>query len=961
MHQAQFFNILKRISKSRNIEELRAILVQARPRRISDSSSSNNDADLFDWFIACIIVQLRVSSVHSDSSAAISLSHLHYIYLALELLWEWRVRRYIELIRLEKCDHGFSLSKIDAIHSSVFMACDSFPAATYVETFEALQCISDTIHSSTFHGISMQRNIGRILVSFIILGEDCDPYWSKLAKGYLHHIIRGASKNRIVFGFQCVTQCSLWIKKKMNSLMQEFMFLPGGFEAVVRGYLENNQEQVALLVKVLTLIPEGTTKDVYFPRLCAQLVQLVTDGARISDKLVLTVCAQIVSKIYSLCPELAHRAITKEIGKPLLQLILCEQECTVFAHSFSRGCITLSTSEEIQDAVLSIHALLQFPDLCLATSLIGSLHRSGLGQVIICLALYCHSSFSQDSKRINGRVVSCVMNIASSYARAMPEKAAQQFELALMIPSRNEFSHQIIIAPSVPDSCIFEVRNVRKHKDLVMEDSEDAYCSVMERVKTGVSLLLYLLKKCDAPFHQNLGNEYMKENFVREMISALHLRTLRAFFGLLDNDSQSVDSNTENSASESLDYISSSGSGIIYLLLQEKIPKPVLLRNKTQIVNALLSYLERHVQGSDDVQRCEDSESSMILSNAMNLLHEMTLLNALESVNEIGSTSMKELLPVLEKIAASRDKPLVDFAQTAAELGLSILTSYLPLESDSKLTDKTSYRGLHVPKEVQELLDSNEPAMKALGIKSLVHFYCSQANSTDSELEETMQILLSLLTEGESFVYLNSLHGFNILAGYNKSLVIKFLLRASESCQSSVRLRSMVGEGIFMILKKFGSVFDSELVTEIASSCIRTVQMSNKESTTSQGSDEDILFLQSSAVSILAECVSIGGWGSAKYLTDALDIVLHLLLVDNASLPLVLAREMRRSAAFLLHRIISGLENRIFFIDGGQTIKAVYRALKMCTINTDKVVVFHAKNALSELSDLVSTQFSGGI
>jgi len=226
--------------------------------------------------------------------------------------------------------------------------------------------------------------------------------------------------------------------------------------------------------------------------------------------------------------------------------------------------------------------------------------------------------------------------------------------------------------------------------------------------------------------------------------------------------------------------------------------------------------------------------------------------------------------------------------------------------------------------------------------------------------------------------------------------VLDFLIAAWESeaavgadqPAASVRGRAMVGEGLFVILRRLAGRHegaDPALVTQLAVSCLKVVRSSHTLFLKDQGQavpartqiqtqhhaeagkeddDEvegcpDALLLQSSALSLLAECVAAGSWSAGRYLQDVLDVVVHILSMPRPRVPVAVRKELRRASAFLLHRILQGLGTDVFFVNEGSVVGPVYRLIKVCRGDADTVVAFHAENAFALLNSLVVDSMSG--
>ncbi len=306
----------------------------------------------------------------------------------------------------------------------------------------------------------------------------------------------------------------------------------------------------------------------------------------------------------------------------------------------------------------------------------------------------------------------------------------------------------------------------------------------------------------------------------------------------------------------------------------------------------------------------------------------------------------------------------------------------------------------------------------------------------------------------ESFVFLGVYRAVRLIATVNRVSVLKVLCEEfgrDDDAYVSVRSRALVAQALAEVLRHGGSESAVSQATSLravlaaAVSVVRNYRLSEKEMTTldpavdlskmsmhkvAEDDDEepresrrrrekdrartepapqalaqlaDRVLLRQSSLSVLAECVRVGGWaclshGLAESVLDIAWGVLHLeggLVVRHEDvIDAQSNRASRRAASFLLRYMVSSLQDKLFTLEvahGGARgtpsltqfsnvlnadvmdeavpvqrepkltiLHRIYRLLKHASAHDrDDVVRHHAAAALAIVDEMVREQFTG--
>ena len=264
---------------------------------------------------------------------------------------------------------------------------------------------------------------------------------------------------------------------------------------------------------------------------------------------------------------------------------------------------------------------------------------------------------------------------------------------------------------------------------------------------------------------------------------------------------------------------------------------------------------------------------------------------------------------------------------------------------------------------MNEYLKSESPAMRGLGVRNIIIALREPPEKlTANDIHKAAELLIDLLVDPESFVYLNVIHALGRLADIERNFTIAKLLsifantfievptkvKIKEVTSNSQKKdykaekklskhhRSLIAEVLIVILRKSGEIA-SKFVDLYVLASIKVIKEENSETTTTN-SNTDLMndnfdnqenqltnILRQSAISLLAESIVFSGWSSHKYLPDVIDISAGILLLENPAISRknvesymssyhlkYNSQTSRRAAAFMIRYLINGLKTKLF-------------------------------------------------
>jgi len=512
------------------------------------------------------------------------------------------------------------------------------------------------------------------------------------------------------------------------------------------------------------------------------------------------------------------------------------------------------------------------------------------------------------------------------------------------------------------------------------------------KAKAAATLLVYVEEQLQPSLDSTSSSSSSSEASRRSNVAAeLFIRSLRGFL------------QTGGDAT----VLDKSQCGMLLMVLQGYVPIAVLLRDGSKVIELLESFLVSNLAQLDEdeihslearpsplIEEVQDtvmpSERRETLSSVLAILNGMLSLGTTTRSDE-EERALKRLLPLLQQVSIHERDP--QLAQAAGDIALMLLTRATSNSSTFPLPQTDGNTAIQrALNEMEQLLTSDSPAMRALGVRNIVVALRERSEPLESaEVERTLHMLQSLLSDSESFVYLNSLHAIGVLSIRHRAKVFADLLsifsnedeaerRVRDRAVSSLRSKALVAEALVVVLRRAGQL-GAQLVTPLlVTACIRVARvrpLTEHEEAVEQQVDlrtmkmhsaggaevdeekidkaafgADAALLRQSSVSLLAEAMTVAGWGGSRFVYDVLDVAIGILQMETKYSQI--ARASRRSASFLLRHLISNLDEKLIAMEnGGELLRCAYKALKLSANDSDTVVAFHSQVALAAIDELV--------
>jgi hypothetical protein len=377
-----------------------------------------------------------------------------------------------------------------------------------------------------------------------------------------------------------------------------------------------------------------------------------------------------------------------------------------------------------------------------------------------------------------------------------------------------------------------------------------------------------------------------------------------------------------------------------------------------------------------------------------------TVLAILSAILSLGSVErppeeemlLKGILPDLQSIASLELDPEV--AQAASDVSLVLLTRSVSANTPTNkhkmatvdVEDISLSAFEKVVKDATELLQSASPAMRGLGVRNIIIALREpESPITMADRALGLKVLVDLLSDEESFVYLNAVHALGRLACSCPAQVFPALLDLLDPSRDS-RNRSVLIEALVVILRRTGDLA-SMYAPACITACIKIIRCEKLVEIVGAYSDnvvntEERSLLRQSAISLLAEACSLAGWTAMRHIDDILDVSIGILRLENPTISPskyllhIRQRELgikygshtaRRGAAFLIRYVLSGLHQKLFRLSDGRFLSNIISILeeidnypsrvvsidgKSISVSEDAVVLFHSRCALGVLEDL---------
>ena len=981
----------------------------------------------------------------------ISLVHLISINTAIEALYGWVIHLFnASVMKVDIVEHIYPKTLSIPMEDFVDMrdALSKEAKSGYQNIFLCIKCLYSIVLSKAFKGWLLQRNLKRIILSLLcMINDDSNGQTAETvvaAKGLLDDLAYDKEINHLVVSeLRWAAQGSNTIKLAASRVMTAILQSENGLYAVLLGYLQGvtddpNYMKVLLgVAKLVGSVPSSSSKLDYFNIICPQLIDNYHYAIKQKDIVLMKVCVMIIVRISKVCPELCDTLIIQPLASPLLQLLLVQDDAFHGAISDEIG---------IERAIMSFYYLLT---LCpIYATLMTSIRNARVD--LVFLQFYILIFYKC---KISLMFAKCgeVVTILCQQLQLLPDELTGLAVVEHIL--LNEPTNHVQLGPNggieivkreqcgkVPEinssakkssnilslgSILEEVKKsraldetsfaepIRHHEDDAKSPSDylqdilqlagidslnspggsesnvtfSGHCiiEVERRCAAIMPILLELTRNTSGTINPTTNTPDSADAPQRTLLSSLFMQSVKFYLGITKNEKRSI-------------------YGLILMYLMSNVSMDVLLQQGLIILTLLFSYIENYSAAvtGELLYADEDSEEKQETC--------VIVLQIIQSIVLLGNSRrgsdeeqiLRQLLQPLQSIATKVSN--LEVSQLATDLSLLLLSRSSSLDSFVKSIASSSNHDTfnHIlMRNQQEFLSHETPAFRGLGIRNII---VALNSNTAVSMEDTiacLQILLHMLNDSDSFVYLHVIKALAVLAHHNRQNVSGLLMDGftngsvtleSTNISLDIRQRSLIGDALSLIIRRTGHVLTTEgsnyvvgclaVIRSVAPpsatadaiidekfdlSRVKFLDKDNMADELMEGNEDTMhaiisaenLLLRQSAVSLLAEAIAHSGYDAERHLMEVVDVARSVLLVEYRQNQTNAA--MRRSAIFLVKYIVMKINHRLFSLQhAGYHLKSIYTCLKLSRNDNDKVVKFQADNCIEYFNQLVLEQLQGG-
>ncbi|XP_034031600.1 transport and Golgi organization protein 6 homolog isoform X2 [Thalassophryne amazonica] len=768
-----------------------------------------------------------------------------------------------------------------------------------------------------------------------------------------------------------------WLRNLCGRLLSECVMQPKGVQAVVRVILEGGTEgetdwrKCDAVAKILVTCPQQcASADAYYRQVCAQILDLLHFKDRLTALQFQRVATRAALSMVQEKPDFAQQHL-------LVPLFLPLHRCATTSNSDSASGKENSLAAAVEEWELT-RCVEDVYKICVVGNSPSVLLLKAMEEVLLVVfTLYCFTRHNVSHLR-----APC-QEILLWYLSRSEESGA-----LLMLRQISGLQEQKNQVP--PDFC-FTAGSEGGARLIQRESCSDEDDALFEKLSDEqwrtecLVLLLAELKDSDLP-----------GDFFLEL-----LHELTRWAAETDEDEQELDTMDLmllEAEQQLLGHASRRGRRLTVLhllaVMCEVLPHSLLLRKTTQVVDFMVSLLERASVGVEQTgPSLENPVESQTLSMGMGLV--ATLLSGPELSPE-DYVSMSSLLPPLETL--SQKHPEVFIQELASSLRAVIAThgAYRPeslmaaarssTNSGTKPQNRPAVHSKNIqtqpsnsqirsqrsppntqsrhpvapggsaagpvpgggysdptPKPFSDwLLEACDPAVptRAFALRQLVQMVQDRNPEAVQAQDKVLMLFLENLQHEDSFVYLSSIQGLAVLADSYPEKILERLLEdfqhgsslPSSNRDHSLETRLKVGEVLMRASRAMG-----ELAPHLGRPLLGVFLRGTRDP------DQSV---RASSLSNLGE------------LCQRLDYALGPLAQELSSCLTALIKmeeeaEVRRAAVHVVTLLLRGLSNKTTQVLG-DILLDLYRALKwVVRSDPDDVAVLHAQLALNELDDVM--------
>ncbi|KAG4305216.1 hypothetical protein PORY_001386 [Pneumocystis oryctolagi] len=335
-------------------------------------------------------------------------------------------------------------------------------------------------------------------------------------------------------------------------------------------------------------------------------------------------------------------------------------------------------------------------------------------------------------------------------------------------------------------------------------------------------------------------------------------------------------------------------------------------KNSVDVNSPSLNNLDKIARNNMDSYITEEDINVVIIS--LNILNVILVNNSKFSKKEISllDAIYNQLVYMMENSV----EPLRNCAKDLNILVKSCLS--LPIISDRNLQTENSVEKYN--KAIRYTYDQLIP-VRAQGISLLKEMI--EARDPIVDINEIMNILIGLLKDDDSFVYLNSIDCLSCLANRNGNYITKYLLNEYANVSKyTLDERIRIGDVLFRIIQYLGKTISSTVSDSIATTMLDISTCSTND-----------IRLRSSALNLLGTACNCSFYGMGQWCFRALESSLGILNFEKTEEHII----VRRAAIMVIANILQATDE-ISSIPG-HLLRTILKTIRYIKVTDQDIIM----------------------
>ncbi|KAG5438535.1 hypothetical protein PCANB_002639 [Pneumocystis canis] len=317
--------------------------------------------------------------------------------------------------------------------------------------------------------------------------------------------------------------------------------------------------------------------------------------------------------------------------------------------------------------------------------------------------------------------------------------------------------------------------------------------------------------------------------------------------------------------------------------------KQVHKQNFKGIDSPSLNNLHNIVKNNLHLRITDEDINVIIIS--LNILNIILVDNSELSEKEVLllDTIYHQLIFMVENSM----EPLKSYCENLNILVKSYLTQ--PIISHQNKNSQVESSKEKYKKAIKYIYDSFVP-IRAQGISLLKEMI--EAKDSIIDVNETLTVLIGLLKDDDSFVYLNAINCLFSLANSHGNYITEYLLSEyGNTSKYNLDERIRIGDVLFKIIQRYGETINNKMSDSIAVTMLDISACSTND-----------IRLRSSALNLLGAACNYSPYGMGQWCFRALELTFGILNFEKAEEYVM----VRRAAIMVISNIFQGIDDVSF-------------------------------------------------